>query len=163
MNMSKFEYADVAALADHDAATATTRVTAIAVGSLNGAAIAISEKKSKAMDIHPTTGASAKKEAEVVALKRQHACDRCSGTFPTLKGLGINVSRWSDGGLTQRSCRGSKADRAVTVVKKRAAEALLDQVHVGNTDLEKWTLSSSWGENSRVMVPTKLVSFTAWR
>ena len=52
MKMSKFEYADDAArLVDDDAATATTRVTAIAAGSLNDAAMVISEKKSKAMHI----------------------------------------------------------------------------------------------------------------
>ena len=47
MKMYKFEYADDAALVDDDAATATTRVTAIAAGSLNDAAMVISEKKSK--------------------------------------------------------------------------------------------------------------------
>ena len=39
IKMSKFEYADDAALVDDDAATATTRVTAIAAGSLNDAAM----------------------------------------------------------------------------------------------------------------------------
>ena len=77
---------------------------------------------------------SATKEAEVLALK--HVRDSCSRTFPMLRGFRIHVSRWCDGGLTQRSGRGSKADRAVKVVKKRAAQALLDQVHVGNTALE---------------------------
>ena len=87
--MSKFEYADDAALVDDDAVTATDRVTAIASGSLNYAACvrvfvcacarvcvcAISRKKSKAMHMHmyPTTRASEIKEAEVVALK--HVCD----------------------------------------------------------------------------------------
>ena len=52
MKMSKFEYADDAALVDDDVATATTRVTAIAAGSLNDAAMVISEKKSKAMHIY---------------------------------------------------------------------------------------------------------------
>ena len=51
MNKSKFEYADDAALVDDDAATATTRVTASAAGSLNDAAMVISEKKNKAMHI----------------------------------------------------------------------------------------------------------------
>ena len=128
--MSKFEYVDDAALVDDDAATATTRVAAIAAGSLNDAAMVISEKRSKTMHIHPTTRVSSTKETEVVALKLKHVCDSCSRTFPTLRGLRIHVSRWCDGGLTQRSRRGSKADRAVKVVKKRAAEALLNKVHV---------------------------------
>ena len=79
---------------------------------------------------------SGTKEEEVVALKLKHVCDRCSRTFPTLRGLRIHVSRWCDGGQTQRSRRGSKADRAVKAGKKRAAEARLDQVHVGTTALE---------------------------
>ena len=103
MNMSKFEYADDAALVDDDAATATTRVTAFAAGSLNDAAMVITEKKRKAM--HPTTRVSATKEAEVVALKLKHVCDSCSRT---LRGLSIYVSFWCDGGLTQRSCRQSR-------------------------------------------------------
>ena len=37
MTMSKFEYADDAALIDEDATTATARVTAIVNGSLNDA------------------------------------------------------------------------------------------------------------------------------
>ena len=120
MSMPKFEYADDAALVDDDAATATTRVTTIAAGSLNDAAMVISEKKDKFMQ----------------GLTLKHVCDSCSRTFPTLRGLRLHVSRWCDGGLTQRSHRGSKADRAVKVVTKHSAEALLDQVHVGNIALE---------------------------
>ena len=100
MNMSKFGYANDAALVDYDAVTATTRFTAIAAGSLNDAAMVISEKNSKAMHIHPTTKVSATKETEVVALKLKHVCDSCSRTCPTLRGLRIHVSRWCDGGLT---------------------------------------------------------------
>ena len=69
MNMSKFEYADDAAVVDDDAATSTTRVTAIVVGSLNDATMVISDKKSNTTHMHPTTRVSATKEAEVVALK----------------------------------------------------------------------------------------------
>ena len=50
--MSKFEYADDAALVDADAATATAKVTALAAGSLTGAAMMISQAKSKVMHIH---------------------------------------------------------------------------------------------------------------
>ena len=130
VNMSKFEYADDAALVDDDAATATIRVTAIAARSLNDAAMVILEKN-KALQTHPKTRVSATKEAEVVALK--HVCNSCSRTFPTLRGLRIHISHWCNGGLTQRSRRDSKA---VKVIKKRAAEALLDQVHIDNTGFE---------------------------
>ena len=134
--MSKFEYADDAARIDEDATTATARVTAIANGSLNDAAMVISEKKRMAMHIHSTTSLSATKEAEVVALQLKHACDRYSRTFPTQRGLKIHVSRRFAGGLTQRSRRGSLADKAVKTRKKRDADALLSHVHVGQSALE---------------------------
>ena len=41
--MSKFEYADDAALIDEDAKQATARVTSLAIGSLEDAAMIISE------------------------------------------------------------------------------------------------------------------------
>ena len=50
--MSKFEYADDAALVDADAATGTARVTALAAGSLTDAAIAISQANSKVIRIY---------------------------------------------------------------------------------------------------------------
>ena len=51
------------------------------------AAMVISEKKSKAMHIHPMTRVSVTKEAAVVAMKLKHVCDSCSHTFPALMGL----------------------------------------------------------------------------
>ena len=58
--MSKFEYADDAALVD--AAIATARVTALAAGSLTDAAIVISQANSKVM--HRKTRVSLTTEAE---------------------------------------------------------------------------------------------------
>ena len=55
VRMSKFEYADDAALIDEDAKQATARVTSLAIGSLEDAAMIISAKKSKVMHIHKTT------------------------------------------------------------------------------------------------------------
>ena len=77
---------DPIALVYDDVATETTSVTAIAAGSLNDATMVISEKKSKAMHIHPTTRVSGTKEAEVVAMKLKHVCDRCSHNVPALRG-----------------------------------------------------------------------------
>ena len=69
-----------------DATTKTTSVTAIAARYLNDAAMVISEKKSKATHIHPTTRVSATKEAEVVTMKLKHVCDSSSHVFPALRG-----------------------------------------------------------------------------
>ena len=98
----------------------------------------ISLAKSKVMPIHRKTHVSSTTEAEVDALKLGHKlCDACSRTFPTQRGLKSHASCWcGGGGVTQRSRRGSLADRAVQTAKRRAAEALLSQVYVGNTPLE---------------------------
>ena len=56
--MSKFEYADDAALVDADASTATARVTALVAGSITDAAMIISQAKSKVMHIHRKTHVS---------------------------------------------------------------------------------------------------------
>ena len=73
--MTKFEYAGDAALVDDDAVTAkATRVTAIASGYLNDAAIdgALGEEEQG----HLTTRVSATNEAEVIELKLKlkHPC-----------------------------------------------------------------------------------------
>ena len=134
--MSKFEYADDAALVDADAATATARVTALAPGSLTDAAMVISLAKSKVMHIHRKTHVNTTTEDEVEAQKLAHKCDACSLTFPPQRVLKIHAARWCDGGVTQRSRRGSLADRAVQTAKRRAVQALLSQVYYGNTPLE---------------------------
>ena len=70
--MSEFQYADETAMKMQQLQPA------IAAGSLNDAAMVISEKKSKAMHIHSATRVSARKETEVVALKLKHVCNNCS-------------------------------------------------------------------------------------
>ena len=63
--MSKFEYADDAALVDADAATATARQTALAAGSLTDAAMVISQAKSNVMHIHHKTHVSSTTESRL--------------------------------------------------------------------------------------------------
>ena len=111
-------------------------MTALAAGSTTDAAMVISQVKSKVIHIHRKTHVSSTTEAEVEALKLAQKCDAGSRTFPTQRGLNIHAARWRDGGVTQRSRRGSLADRAVQTAKRRPAEALLSQVYAGNTPLE---------------------------
>ena len=155
--MSKFEYADDAALVDAGAATATVRVTALATGSLTDAAMAMTQAKSKVMHIHRKTRVSSTTETEVEALKLTHKCDACSLMFPTQRGLKIHAARWCDGGVTQRSRRGSLADRAVQTVKRRATEALLSQVYIGNTPLENVYSFEYLGRDCIVTVLTTMM------
>ena len=65
--MSKFEYADDAALVDADAATETARVTALAAGSLTDADMVISQGKSEAMHIHRKTGVNSTSKTDIEA------------------------------------------------------------------------------------------------
>ena len=75
--VSKFEYADDAALVDENAALASTRVTALATGSMMDAAMLISIKKSKAMHVHRPMRVDATTEADVATLGLSHKWDSC--------------------------------------------------------------------------------------
>ena len=69
------------------------------------------------MNIHEATRVSSTKEHEVEAFQMNHK----------------HVARWFDGGLTQRSRRGSLVD---TVIMKRAAEAQRMRASVARYDIE---------------------------
>ena len=132
VRITKFEYADDAALIDEDAGQAKARVTSLAAGSIADAAMIISTKKSKVMHIHKTTRTSATTEADVAKLNLVHRCESCTREFTKLRGLKMHMARWCDGGRTQRSRVGSLTDKAVKSSKRRAAEASLDKVVIGS-------------------------------
>ena len=119
--MSKFEYADDAALIDGNTTLASARVTALAEGSLKDAAMVISVRKSKAMHVHRTRRVDATTEEDVAALSLTHKCESCGREFTIQRGLKIHMARWCDGGRTQRSRRGSLTDTEVKTAKRRAA------------------------------------------
>ena len=56
--------------------------------------------------------------------------------FTKQRGLKIHMARWCHGGRSQRSRRGSLTDTAVKTAKRRAAEATLDNVSLGDDVLE---------------------------
>ena len=103
VRMSKFEYADDAALIGENAGQATAHVTSLAVGSLDDAAMVISAKKRKAMHIHRTTRTNVTTEADVAELNLVHRCDSCSHEFTKQRGPKIHMARWCDNDRTQRS------------------------------------------------------------
>ena len=90
MNMSKFEYADDAALhgrrrRGERKKTASQRYIAV------GQRWRSRRRRARPCIIHPTTRVNATKEAEIVAHELEHVdplCDSCYRTFPTLKGPG---------------------------------------------------------------------------
>ena len=130
--MAKFEYAYDASRLFEDAGQATARVTSLAAGSIADAAMIISAKKSKVMHIHKTTRTSQTSEADVAKLNLVHKCESCTREFTKLRGLKMHMSRWCDGGRTQRSRVCSLIDKAVKLSKRRAAEASLDKVVMGS-------------------------------
>ena len=126
--MSKFEYADDAALVDADAATTTARDRTgcrlphwCSNGDIAG------QEKGHAYPPHDA------RQLNDGGRGWSSEASACSRTFRTQRGLRIHAARWYDGGVTHRSRRGSLADRAVQTANRRAAEALLSQVYVGNT------------------------------
>ena len=92
----------------------------------------ISVRKSKAMHVHRTRRVDATTEEDVAALTLAHKCESCGREFTKQRGLKIHMARWCDGGRTQRSRRGSVTDTAVKTAKRRAAEANLDKVRIGD-------------------------------
>ena len=129
--MSKFEYADDAALVDADAATATARdCTGCRLPHWCSNGDIAGREKGHAYPPHDA------RQLNDGGRGWSSEASACSRTFRTQRGLRIHAARWYDGGVTHRSRRGSLADRAVQTANRRAAEALLSQVYVGNTTFE---------------------------
>ena len=91
--MFKFEYEDDAALIDGNTTLASARVTALAKGSLEDAAMVISVRKSKVMHVHRTRRVDATTEEDVTALRPlAHKCESCGLEFTKQRGLTIHMA-----------------------------------------------------------------------
>ena len=130
--LSKLEYADDAASIDENVEQASARLTSIAKGSLEEAAMVISIRKSKVMHIHKTTRVSATTEADVASLNLPHQCGACAREFTKQSGLRIHMARWCDGGRTQCSPVGTLTDKAVKTAKRRAGKVEIDNYVLDN-------------------------------
>ena len=136
VSISSLEYADDAALADEGVPNASERVTSIAVGSREDAAMEISKPKTKAMHIHAKTRVSATTEEEIASMGFKHICPNCERDFPTKRGLAIHQGRWCDGGKTKRSRKGSLADKKVQTEKRKTLESERDRVTIEGVPLD---------------------------
>ena len=136
VRIRSLEYADDAGLLDVDVKSASKRLSAIAEGSRNDAAMVISIPKTKAMHIHKKVRVSETKEDEIAAMNFHHVCPDCARPFPTKRGLAIHQGRWCDGGKTIRSRKGSLADKAVQHEKRKAKESELEHVTLEDNQLE---------------------------
>ena len=90
----------------------------------------------QSMHIHRTRRVDATTEEDVTALTLAHKCESCGREFTKQRGLKIHMARWCDGGRTQRSRRGTLTDTAVKTAKRRAAEATLAKVSIGDDIIE---------------------------
>ena len=92
VKVSSLEYADDAGLLDATVTEASTRMTAISLGSREDAAMIISVPKTKAMHIHKTIQVTETKEEEIEALHLKHKCPDCQRAFPTIHGLRVHMA-----------------------------------------------------------------------
>ncbi len=133
VRVSSLEYADDAALLDETVDKASQRLSAIASGSRNDAAMDISIPKTKAMHIHKQVRVSKTQTHEIDALKLKVACPDCNRSFPKQHSLSIHRARWCLHDPLQvntRSRAGSLADKAVKKQKRIAHEKSLDLVTI---------------------------------
>ena len=102
IRISKFEYADDVALVDGNSVLTSTRVTALATGSIMDATMLFSIRKSKAMHVHRPMRVDATTSADVATLGLSHKCDSCGREFTKQRCLRVNMARWCDGTLTDK-------------------------------------------------------------
>ncbi|CAH1265118.1 Hypp3119 [Branchiostoma lanceolatum] len=139
VTISRLEYADDAGLMDESVQEASERISAIASGSRDDAAMEISVPKTKAMHIHRKDRVSTTTEAEVAALNLKHKCPDCTRDFPTKRGLAIHRSRWClhhPSTANTRSRAGSLADKEVQRQKRVAKEKERGHVTLQGQQLE---------------------------
>ena len=75
-------------------------------------------------------------EEEVVALKLKFKCPKCSRPFPTQKGMNIHRARWCKPRGRPRSRKGTLADKAVQLKKRKAQAAAHEAVVVNGHPVE---------------------------
>ena len=131
VRVSKLEYADDASLLDDPPVRASDRISSIATGSEEDAAMSVSIEKTKAMHIHERIDVSATTEDEVIAMSFKHKCEKCSRTFPTQQGMRIHQARWCNPKRKKPLSRaGTLADKAVQRKKRQEKEAEHQHVHI---------------------------------
>ena len=136
VEVSSLEFADDAGLVDEDEQAASTRITAIAIGSRMDAAMEISKPKTKALHIHRRIQVSETTEQEIVALGLKFRCEDCNLTFTKQRGLSIHRSRWCTQGRKVRSRKGTLADKAAQLEKRKLAERQRGHVSIEGEDIE---------------------------
>ena len=109
VHISNLENADGAALVDTDVPDVPARLTSIFDGSTSDTAMSISFDKTKGMHIHKKVPVTEPHEEEVITMNFKHKCPKCSRSFPTLNGMKVQMTRFSDKPRRPRSHKGTLA------------------------------------------------------
>ena len=88
------------------------------------------------MPIHKYDPVTETLEEEVVALQLKYKCADCNRTFPKEKGLKIHRARWCRPNGPPRSRKGTLADKAVMLQKRKTQAAEQSRVCVNGHLLE---------------------------
>ena len=136
VRISALEYADDAGFADNIVDEASNRLSAVSRGSREDAAMIISVSKTKAMHIHETITVSETTENEIIDLNLPFKCPECERPFPTKRGMNIHLTRWCDGTESNRSRKGSLADKAVQLSKRKTAEQSRPHVMIEGEEID---------------------------
>ena len=134
--VSKLEYADDVSLLNDTTDDASTRTSSLASGSTEAATMEISLKKTKGMPIRKSDEVTETLEEEIVALKLKHKCKDCNRTFTKESGLNIHRARWCRPNGPPRSRKGTLADKAVKLQKRKVQASEQSRVCVNGHLLE---------------------------
>ena len=136
VHISNLEYADDAGLIDDTVAVSSERLTSVSDGSISDAAMSISLEKTKSMPIHEKVPVTETLEEDVIAMKFKNKCVKCDRTFPTIRGLQVHCSRFCDKRRRSRSRKGTLADKAVQLAKRKKEQSQRDPVVVNGHAVE---------------------------
>ena len=142
LTLSHLEYADDAALANEDVASASVRVTHLDTAAQQIAGMSLSVPKTKVQHIRPTPRVPGTTEDDIANLPPDKAfkfkCIDCGMTYPTNHGLRVHQGRWckKDMAAKKPSRKGTVADRVITKLKVEKHQSTLGKVLLGNKELE---------------------------
>ena len=86
------------------------------------------------MPIHEKVPVTETLEEDVIAMKFKNKCVKCDRTFPTIRGLQVHCSRFCD--KRRRSRKGTLADKAVQLAKRKKEQSQRDPVVVNGHAVE---------------------------
>ena len=141
LRLSDLEFADDAALANHDASEASERMT-ILCEQAKPAGMEISIPKTFVQHICHQPKVSQTTEEDIANLPKEKQfkfeCDGCGMKYPTHQGMALHRTRFCKRSKTAKkpSRKGTVADRIITRVKVEEHQKILPKVKMGDNELK---------------------------